>query len=130
MFRSTPLIAHEVNGVNLPHNMKQEDYTPVGSWLPTVEYLHAFDILEQFMGSVKGIYNVPRPIQAWDAINLCPLDPPGIKTLLVIPADYVSDLSALHPQFKPGCALALITTPHTFQSFRHPMWPNIQYEDN
>lgn len=104
--------------------LKQHEYTPVGSWLPTEEFIHTFDIMELFQSSdATELFNIPRPVQAWDAINLCPLDPAGVKTLIVAHRDYAQRYEKYNPQVHARNELMLVTRPVAFQSFRYPSWP-------
>lgn len=104
--------------------LKQNEYTPVGSWLPTEEFIHTFDIMELFQGAdATDLFNIERPIQPWDAINLCPLEPAGIKTLIVVPRAHYDRYEKNKPQVHAGNELMLVTRPAPFQSFRYPSWP-------
>lgn len=124
LFRTAPIITaenrHPVPALN---NIIEEHYTPVGSWIPTEEFVHTVDIMELYQGDISELYNIPRPIQAWDVINLCPIDPPGIRTLVVVPKKKVEWYRRFNPQIIRTNDLALVARPTPFRSFRYPSWP-------
>jgi hypothetical protein len=126
LYRSAPLIT-KYNRSTLPLliRLKQQEYTPVGSWLPTEEFIHTFDIMELLQGpDVTDLFNIDRPIQPWDAINLCPMDPAGIKTLIVVSREHYNKYAEHKPQVHAANDLMLVTRSEPFQSFRYPAWPN------
>lgn len=100
------------------------DYQPVGSWLPLEEFIHTMDVLEFLQQDVADMYNVPRSVQAFDAFNLCPVDPAQVKTLIVVPRDHTRWYKQCQPQVNLENDLALIGLPSSFESFRKPDWPN------
>lgn len=110
-------------GLPIIDQLDHADYMPVGSWLPLHEFIYTFDILEMFMHSVKGMYNIPRSIQEWDAISICPIKNKGIKTFIVIDGKLVEAYRNHTPQFKPDKRLALVPRTRSFPSFRYPSWP-------
>ena len=107
----------------LPEDCEAEDYMPVGSWMTTEEYIHTFDILLHFQNpDVCMMYNVPRCIQAYDAITLCPTNPPGIATLIVVPRQDLEHFQHRKPQQYRDNPLMLVTRDKPFPSFRCPKW--------
>ena len=89
----------DLNSVILPGTLKRSDYTPVGSWLPLEEYVHTFDIVEQFYSDVSGLANIPRPIRAYDVITMCAADPAGILSVMLAPKAHRSQFHfSLKPQ--------------------------------
>ncbi len=125
LYRTAPLITSNNKGtVPVLVRLKQDEYIPVGSWLPTEEFIHTFDIMELFQASTATeLFNIERPIQPWDAINLCPIDPAGIKTLIVVPSAYYHRYEKNKPQVHGGNELMLVTRAYPFNSFRYPSWP-------
>ena len=110
----------------MPGTLKQSDYEPVGSWLPLAEYVNTFDIIEQFLGEVDGLPNIPRKIRAYDAVTMCSVEPMGILTVMLVPRKFSKDIHpALHPQSPRNSSydVMLINNPQPFDSFRHPGWP-------
>lgn len=116
----------DLDSLILPGKLKRSDYTPVGSWLPLEEYVHTFEIVEQFLGDIDGLANIPRKIRAYDVITMCSTDPLGILSVMVIPKKFRSQVHmSLRPQVSsnPDYDLMLINLPDPFDSFRHPGFP-------
>lgn len=114
---------------NLPHSFTKEHYDVVGSWLPLQEYCKTYDIVRHFAGHVEDYVDVPRPIRAYDALNLCSIDPRGLLSLLVVPAKYRANYDRrMKPQMPEDVdketGLMLVNFPKPLGSFRMPSWPN------
>lgn len=79
-------ISSPINGCKLS-TLKEFHYTMVGSPIPLCEYYSAFEIYQQFAVPLDKEFNVPRPFEAYDAMNLCVVDPKfgkKVTTLIVL----------------------------------------------
>lgn len=128
LFRKEPLQTRSFHGAApkttfIPPTtfFSRVDYEPVGSWIPTEEFVHTFDFVDYFQHCDVGeLYNIPRHIAPYDAITLCPMLPPIAKTLIVIPKDHVKWYPSSHTQCSPHSDLALMSLNRSFLSFRYP----------
>lgn len=110
----------------MPGKLVQSDYTPVGSWLPLEEYVHTFDIVEQFSGDTDGLSGIPRKIRAYDIITMCSLDPVCILSVMLVPKKFRTSYSdELKPQISKNQRydVMLVNLPQPFDSVRYPGWP-------
>jgi hypothetical protein len=116
----------DLGSLILPGTLKRSDYTPVGSWIPLEEYVHTFEIVEQFLGDVEGLANIPRKIRAYDVITMCSVDPLSILSVMLVPKKFRPQIhSSMKPQISsnPDYDLMLVNLPTPFDSFRYPGFP-------
>lgn len=114
-------ITPQINPLHLK-TLKEAHYTCVGSPIPLCEYYSAFELYQQFAGTVDLEFNVPRAFQSYDAINLCVNDPKfgsKITTLIVVPKGAHINISYKEQrvQYHPDNAHCLVIRKSPFKSF-------------
>lgn len=130
LYRKTPLVVRSDNhGCEFPNPnfLHPEDYERVGSYVPTEEFVRTFDFVTLLQGDVSNMWNIPRPIQAYDVLNMCTLDPVGITTLMVAPKAWVDTYRIVEEfrlQTRRDNDVVLVKKfDGHFPSFRYPKFP-------
>lgn len=101
-------------------NFNESHYKLVGSPIPLCEYYSAFELYQQFSGSLEGCFNMPRAFKKYDAINLCMNDSKygcKVTTLMVFPKGAQSRVG-----FKTGNAQYHPDYPHCLIKRKEPFY--------
>jgi hypothetical protein len=112
-----------ITSTNSLANFVESHYECVGSTLPLCEYYSAFEIYQQFAASTDEEFNVPRPFEQYDAINLCVSDPNfgnKVTTLMVWSKKHYHNIKfrASNVQYHPKYPHCLVIRNKPFKSFK------------
>ena len=96
----------------------------VGSTLPLCEYFSAIQIYRQYAVEIDREFNIPRPFDNYDAMNLCMQDPKygnKIRTFIFYPKGqhYKVGYREQRLQYHPDFPHVLLVRKKPFASFVH-----------
>ena len=103
-------------------HFKEEHYNLVGSPIPMCEYYSAIEVYRQYVAPVDAEFNIPRPFQNFDAINLCMNDAKygrGVTTFILYPKNCRFSVKFTEPraQYHPDLPHCLLKRRQPFSAF-------------
>jgi hypothetical protein len=121
-FKQLHLAVPEIQSTTTLTHFNEEHYEMVGSTLPLCEYASAFEMYEQFAGTIDSEFGIVRGFKAGDAINICTNDPDigrKITTLFLWPREqhYNLQYRTQNVQYSSKLPLCLVQRKEAFSSF-------------
>ncbi len=114
------------------NQLREDEYTCVGSPLPLGEYQSVFEVYEQFSAQASAAGGIPRSMRAFDVINKCVNDywlGSLVITMVLVPNHKVGDF--WYPDCKvhtrPNFPLSLVRRSRSFRSRLRP-FADVQIE--
>ena len=115
-------ILHRSDNLPEPKHLLEltvDQYHRVGSILPLSEYYSPIDVYHQFKDDIDAEFGIPRPLRAYDVVNLCSDEFNRIVTLVLVPRARIDDLvyPGVSVQRTSTLPLAMLNRPKIFESF-------------